>query len=356
MPLYSAYGLTRCYCDDLIDSAAQVANRKVVSDNPCVCIRRRSMDSRILMLCKSRLFRFWPFHKQGPFPLFARCNRRASVPVALAVLCCCATGSVLSSADKAQGTSFSAVLEGKEADIVQAVEDVVRDTVIHGTYVYDREKTLGGADEEKSSKVFGEWGGGGKVYYKVAHDALAPRNFKGSEDQGAITVRFILKSESPERFRIQIDAVFVETERRAVHPSEGLVESSEFKEIAERLKGIQLQEQKDADSKERIDAQIAAKEEMLRRRQEEVTKLADAESSALDLVKRVQDLRHKIEMRVGPDGAHVRSAPFQAAATLETLKQSTDVVVLILTPYWFGIETNDGHHGWIRKEEVVPLP
>ncbi len=340
----------------LLRSTARVANRKIVSNNPSACIRRRSISSRTLMPCKSRLYRFCLFHKQALFSLFTRCSRSASAPVALAVLCCCTTGSVLSSADKTQGTSFSAVLEGNEVDIVQAVEDVVRDTVIHGTYVYDREKTLGGADEEKSSKVYGEWGGGGKVYYKVAHDALAPRNFKGSEDQGTITVRFILKSESPERFRIQIDAVFVETERRAVHPSEGLVESSEFKEITERLKAIQLQAQKDADSKARIDAQIAEKEEMLHRRQEEASKLADAESSAQDLVKRVQDLRHKVEMRAGPDGAHVRSAPFQAAATLETLKQSTDVVVLILTPYWFGIETNDGHRGWVRKEEVVPLP
>ena len=68
MPLYFAYGFTRCYCDELIDGTAQVANRKIVSNNPCVrCIRRRSMGSRILMFCKSRLFRFWPFHKQGPF-------------------------------------------------------------------------------------------------------------------------------------------------------------------------------------------------------------------------------------------------------------------------------------------------
>jgi hypothetical protein len=194
------------------------------------------------------------------------------------------------------------------------------------------------------------------VYYKVAHDTLAPRNFKGSGDQGTITVRYILKGEGPERFRIQIDAVFIETERRSVHPSEGLVESSEFKEIVERLGAIRLQEQRDADSKSRIDAEIAAKEEMLRRRQEEATRLADAESSAKDLVQRVQEVRHKVEMRVGPNGAHVKSAPFEAAATLQSLKQSTDLVVLILSPYWFGIETGDGHRGWIRKEELVPLP
>jgi hypothetical protein len=271
-------------------------------------------------------------------------------------LFCGLSGPLLFSADKSQPSSFSAVIEGKETDIVEAVEDVVKDTVIHGTFVYDKEKTLAGAEDEKSSKAFGQWTGGGKVYYKVAHDALAPRNFKGSEDQGTITVRYVLKSEGPERFRIQIDAIFVETERKSVHPSEGLVESSEFKEIAERLKAIQLQQQKDADSRTRIDAEIAEKQDMLRRRQEEASKLADADSSAQDLVKRVQELRHRVEMRVSPGGAHLRSAPFEAAATLETLKQSTDVVVLILTPYWFGIETNDGHRGWLRKEELVPLP
>jgi hypothetical protein len=293
---------------------------------------------------------------RSPFTSWPLRIRATFTVVSFAILFYGLTGPLLFSADKSQPSSFSAVLEGKESDIVEAVEDVVKDTVIHGTFVYDKEKTLGGAADERSSKAFGQWTGGGKVYYKVAHDALAPRNFKGSEDQGTITVRYILKSEGPERFRIQIDAIFVETERKSVHPSEGLVESSEFKEIAQRLKAIELQQQRDADSKARIDAEIGEKQDMLRRRQEEASKLADADSSAQDLVKRVQELRHKVEMRVGPGGAHVRSAPFEAAATLETLKQSTDVVVLILTPYWFGIETSDGHRGWLRKEELVPLP
>jgi hypothetical protein len=38
MPLYFAHGFTRCYCDELIGSTAQVANRKIVSNNPCVCL------------------------------------------------------------------------------------------------------------------------------------------------------------------------------------------------------------------------------------------------------------------------------------------------------------------------------
>jgi hypothetical protein len=308
------------------------------------------------MFCTASFFPSGHFAKQALFPSLGCGMREASALVALAVVYCCLSGPLLFSADKTEATSFSAVLEGKETDIQEAVEDVVKDTVIHGTYVYEKEKTLGGAQQEESSKAFGTRTGGGQVYYKVCRGALSPRNFKDSADRGTITVRYILKNEGQDRFRIQIDAVYIEEQHRTVHPSNGLVESSEFKEIAEHLKTIQLQEQRDADSKARIDAQIAAREEMLHRRQEEVTKLADAESSAQDLAKRVQELRHKVEMRVGPSGAHVKSAPFEASATLESLKQSTDVVVVILTPYWFGIETSDGHRGWIRQEELVPLP
>ena len=262
----------------------------------------------------------------------------------------------VAAADKNSGIGFSADLEGKEADVREALEAVVNDTVIHGTYVYDKEQTLNGAEAVGTSKALGQWTGGGQVYFKVCYGALAPRNFKGSEDQGVITVRYVLQNTAADRFRIQIDAVFIENERRTVHPSEGLVESSEFKEIAERLKAIQLQTQKNVESKARIDAQIAAKEEVLRRRQEEATKLADAEASAQDLVQRVQELRHKVEMRVAESGARVKSAPFEAAATLQSLKPSTDVAVVILSPYWLGIETSDGHRGWIRKEELVALP
>ena len=171
------------------------------------------------------------------------------------------------------------VLGGNEADVREAVETVVNDAVIHGTYVYDKEQTLTGAEAQEKSKILGDWKEPGKIYFKVFYNALAPRNFKGSEDQGTITVRYVLQEIALERFRIRIDAVFAENEHRTVHPSEGVVESSEFKEITERLKAIQLQTQKNVESKARIDAQIAVKQELLRRRQEEATKLSSAESS-----------------------------------------------------------------------------
>lgn len=284
--------------------------------------------------------------------LVCKTIKRASIA---ASICLLATVSLFP-ADKSQGPSFSAVLEGNESDIVEALESVVSDTVIHGTYVYDRVPTLTGAEEAKSSSAYGNWTGGGRVYYKVYQNALSPRNFKDSADQGTITVRYVMITEAPDRFRIQIEAVYVEKAHRTVHPSDGIVESSEFKEIAQRLRAIQLQEQRDAEAKARVDSQITAKQELLRRRQEEVTKLANAESSAEDLTKRIQDLRHKVEMRVVADSAPVKSAPFEGSATLLSLKKSTDVVVMILTPYWLGIETADGHRGWVRKEQLVPLP
>ena len=284
--------------------------------------------------------------------LGAKVIKRVSIAASIGLLAALS----LFPSDKPQSPSFSAVLEGKESDIVEALESVASDSIIHGTYVYDREPTLTGAEEAKSSSAFRNWTGGGRVYYKVYRNAFSPRNFKDSADQGTITIRYVLKTEGAERFRIQIDAVYVETSHRTAHASDGIVESSEFKAIAEQLRAIQLQAQRDMQAKARIDSQIAARQDLLRRRQEEATKLTDAESSAEELVKQLQELRHKVEMRVAADSAPVKSAPFEGAATLVSLKQSTDVVVLIVTPYWLGIETADGHHGWIRKEQLVPLP
>jgi len=287
-------------------------------------------------------------------PFAIRALVTAALTLAIFMYCC--LYATTTAADKTTTIGFRAELEGREADVREALESVVNDTIVHGTYVYDKEQTLSGAEAVESSKALGVWTGPGKIYYKVFRNALAPRNFKGSEDQGIITVRYVLQNVAPDRFRIYIDAVFVENEHRNVHPSEGIVESSEFREIAERLKGIQLQEKKNEQSRARIDAEIAAKQDLLRRRQQEAARLADAEASAQDLVKRVQDLRHKVEMRVSTSGARVKSAPFEGAATLQSLKPSTDVVVLIISPYWLGIETSDGHRGWIRKEELVALP
>src|SRR3989442_12780494 len=124
--------------------------------------------------------------------------------VALVIFIPCFFYAAAAAADKTTTIGFSAELEGKEADVREALESVVNDTIVHGQYVYDKDQTLSGAETVDSSKALGAWTGPGKIYYKVFHNALAPRNFKGSEDQGIITVRYVLQNVAPNRFRIYI--------------------------------------------------------------------------------------------------------------------------------------------------------
>jgi len=51
-----------------------------------------------------------------------------------------------------------------------------------------------------------------KQRLQVIVDELAPRNFKATEDQGIITVRYVLQNVAPDRFRSTSTAVFVENE------------------------------------------------------------------------------------------------------------------------------------------------
>jgi hypothetical protein len=81
-----------------------------------------------------------------------------------------------------------------------------------------------------------------------------------------------------------------------------------------------------------------------------------ADMSVADLEKRVDALRHKVELRVKDSGAPLKSAPYQAATTIESLPAQTEILIVVVTPYWYGIETEDGHHGWIHHSQLEPLP
>ena len=30
--------------------------------------------------------------------------------------------------------------------------------------------------------------------------------------------------------------------------------------------------------------------------------------------------------------------------------------MVVLTPYWYGVETEDGHRGWVHHSQLEPLP
>jgi hypothetical protein len=72
--------------------------------------------------------------------------------------------------------------------------------------------------------------------------------------------------------------------------------------------------------------------------------------------KHIVALQHEVELRVREDGAQLKSAPYHGAATLESLPAQSDVLIVVLTPYWYGVETEDGHQGWVHHSQLEPLP
>ncbi len=81
-----------------------------------------------------------------------------------------------------------------------------------------------------------------------------------------------------------------------------------------------------------------------------------SQSSPQTLEERVQDLRRQVERLVKSPGAPLKSAPFHSASTLQTLPSGEQVLVEISTPYWLGVETHAGQHGWIQRDELESLP
>ncbi len=258
--------------------------------------------------------------------------------------------------DQQRTGGLEVVLEAPEAEVYHAVEQVANDQIVHGTYVYEKEKTLAGAVAADSSSYFGRWQGPGKALYKIFTGAVAPRHFKDSSDIGTISVRYLVQGLKDSRTRVQIEAVFVEDGRRKVHESDGSVESSELKEIQDRLQEIRLAQERAREAQQQRTQLEAAEAAQARERELEHSRLLAAESSAKNLEQHVNDLRHELVRLVANPGAELKSAPFHGAISLESLKPDAEVIILIVTPYWYGVETSAGHRGWLRRDQVKPLP
>src|SRR3984893_15734860 len=242
------------------------------------------------------------------------------------------------------GSEFAAPLP----EVLEALEEVLQDQTIHGTYVFDKERTLTGAKAVESTPLFGPWSNGGKGFFKIRMDPIAPRHFSESADQGTIAVRYVVTSVSPERTRLRIDAIFVEKSHRVAHASDGTVETSEYKAIEDRLQAIQSAQQEAADAQRHRESIELAQQTLLRQREDESTRLATAQSSARDLEHRLDALQHEVERRVKAPGARLKAAPFLSAANIAELAAYTEVVVVIVTPHWLGVETPQSKRGWLN--------
>jgi len=286
-------------------------------------------------------------------------RRQASVAVRFLILLLLATIPALNAKDKTRkeeyGVGYTSDVAASISDVLQAVDDVINDGMIQGSKEYNKDKYIDKASPASGSSLFPAWTGPGKVFYKVRENVLAPINFKESNDEGTLAVRYIVQEKTPQHTTVRIDAVFAEDFRRIVHPSNGSVESAEFKDIQDHVDALQLQKKQAAES-ERHRQEELAKQSLERKNQEaEAAALANAQLSSQTLEQRVVNLRHQLERAVKAPGAQLKSAPFQTATNLKSLDPGSQVIILIVTPYWYGVETEDGEHGWVNHAQLEPL-
>lgn len=251
---------------------------------------------------------------------------------------------------------FSVEVPAPESEVLQAVYEVVNNGVIEGSKEYNKDKFIDKASPADSSPLFPEWKDAGKAFYKVRLKVLAPVNFKESNDEGTLAIRYVVQGEDATKTLLKIQALFAEDFRHAVHASNGSVESGEYQAIQDHIDAIELQKKKDAEGARTRQEELAHQALERRREQEEAMSLAEAEASAQGLEQKVHDLRQQAERVIKAPGAALKSAPFHTATTLKSLDTGSEVVILISTPYWFGVETQDGQHGWVNREQLEPLP
>lgn len=257
-----------------------------------------------------------------------------------------------------------------EAEVSQAVDEVVQNGIIRGTKEYNKDEYISGATVAASTRAFPAWTEGGKVYYKIRAHALDPRNFKDSGDVGTLAVRYVVQGQGDKNTVLRIDAIFVEDFRHATHASNGSVESSEYKAIHDHLESMESIKQQgveaEAERQQLVNQKLLSKEAPSLTTPRAAAAEARPEATSPDvsptpapaesLEQHVQNLRRQVQRLVKSPGAPLKSAPFHTAGTLKSLAPGTEILVLISTPYWYGVETHDGQHGWIPRDQLEQLP
>ena len=256
-----------------------------------------------------------------------------------------------------------------ESEVTQVVQEVAQNGIIRGTKEYNKDEYVTGATVADSTRAFKEWTDGGKVFYKVRLKALDPQNFKDTNDSGTLAVRYVVQGQGDSHTVLHIDAVFVEDFRHVSHPSNGSVEGSEYKSIHDRLEALALMKNQTADAEREKQAHNAPAHAV--EMSSSVPRTAPPipfgsgpsepsqavqENSSQTLEQRVKDLRQQVERLVKSPGAALKAAPFHTASTLQSLPTGTEVLIEISTPYWLGVETHNGQHGWILRDELEQLP
>jgi hypothetical protein len=254
------------------------------------------------------------------------------------------------------GLGLTTVVEAPESEVVEAVEAVVNNGIIQGSKEYERDPYIDKANPENSSRLFPDWTGPGKVYYKVRTEVLDPRGFYESNDIGTLAVRYVVQSKDAAHTLVRIDAIFEEDFRRLQHASDGSVEAAEFKDIQDHIDATEEEKRQAAEGVKRRQEEVAHKALEEKAEMAEIEQLSTSQNSEQALEEKVKQLRRKAERLTRVPGAQLRSAPFHTASVLKNLDPGLEVVILVKTSYWMGVETEDGQHGWIRQDQLEPMP
>ncbi|MGB7599613.1 MAG: hypothetical protein WBM24_04870 [Candidatus Sulfotelmatobacter sp.] len=325
-------------------------------------------------------------------PMFTRLNSSASsIPLLLLLLVSMVPAALAGRRkDKiSYGEGFIVNIPLPESEVEQVVEEVAQNGVIRGTKEYNKDEFVGGAKVADSSDVFPAWEQGGRVIYKVRTEALDPRNFKESSDVGTLVVRYVVMPQGKTNTVLRIDALFKEDFRRVVHQSNGSVETAEYKDIREHLDAIEVMKAQNAEAEKERQEVLAKKQNIAVRNDAAPAPVAQApvraapqtvESSSNNpaqevppatasvpttaapapvgqtLEQQIKDVKKQVERLVKEPGAPLKSAPFHTAGTLQLLTPGTEVLILISTPYWYGVETHEGQHGWMERDQLELLP
>jgi hypothetical protein len=277
------------------------------------------------------------------------------------------------------------------AEVEQVVQDVAQNGVIRGTKEYNKDEFVAGAKVAESSNAFPAWDQGGKVIYKVRTQAIDPRNFKDTSDVGTLAVRYVVLPQGENNTVLRIDALFKEDFRHIVHASNGSVENAEYKDIREHLDGIEFMKAQDIEVQRERREQLAKKQNLATGNDvappvtgesssqpelhaaendpvpaevpataatatQEPPEISSSAPPDQPLEERIKDLRKQVVRLVKSPGAPLKSAPFHTAGTLQLLGTGTEVLIVINSPYWYGVETHEGQHGWVLRDQLELLP
>jgi len=253
------------------------------------------------------------------------------------------------------GEGFSIDLNQPYGEVVTVVQQISQDGTIRGTSDYKGSHELDGAESVTSSKALPAVAGGGKTFYKVRTNTVAPEHFYESTDAGTVVVRYMVKQLSPTQTRLRIDAVFEQDSHRHTLPSDGHVENNEFEAISDIIRDLadKAEEQR---RKEAVEQQQKKLDHIQAQLDQETALLKAANLEEQNLHAQLRHAKGGPPAQVKAGGVDLKAAPYNQATTVQALTSGETVTIQLQTPSWYLVETAKGDRGWVYRLNLETTP